>query len=186
LKETEEDSPMIGTPRAAVTLLATAVAGVLLWLAAQFGRHTTGSYWAAYAVVAGAGLVLGLAQMRGRTGHPPAMLLLGFLPVLVAGGWVLLAMQPHATWSRNHVLAWSGDIHVQHVVRDVATWLGVIAFGIGYTLGAVLEPAPVARRAVPPRRAVEDRDALDAPTTAERREVAAREATREREAERVP
>jgi hypothetical protein len=176
---------MIGTPRAAVTLLATAVAGVLLWVAAQFGRHTTGGYWAAYAVVAAAGLVLGVAQMRGRTGHPPAMLVLGFLPVLVVGGWVLLAMQPHATWARSHVLAWSGDMHVLDVVRDVGTWLGVIAFGIGYTLGAVVEPAP-ARRRVPTTPPVEDREALDAPTTAERREVAADEATREREAERVP
>jgi hypothetical protein len=166
-------------------LLATAVAGVLLWVAAQLGRHTTGSYWAAYGIVAAAGLVLGLAQLRGRTGHPPAMFLFGFLPVLVVGGWVLLAMQPHATWSRNHILAWSGDINVLHVVRDVATWLGVIAFGIGYTLGAVLEPAP-ARRPVAARRPAEDRKALDEPTTAERREVARREATREREAERVP
>jgi hypothetical protein len=166
---------MIGTPRAAVTLLATAVAGILLWLAAQFGRHTLGSYWAAYGIVAAAGLVLGVAQLRGRTGHPPAMFVLGFLPVLIVGGWVLLAMQPHGNWFRAHVLAWSSDIHVLDVVRDLATWLGVLAFGIGYTLGAALEPAPVRRRAVA-TRPVEDRAALDAPTTAERREV-----TRERE-----
>jgi hypothetical protein len=104
------------------------------------------------------------------------MFLFGFLPVLIVGGWVLLAMQPHGNWARNHVIAWSSDIHVLDVVHDLATWLGVIAFGIGYTLGAVLEPAPARRRAVvaPP---VEDRGALDAPTTAERREVA-----REREA----
>jgi hypothetical protein len=178
---------MIGTPRAAVMLLATAVAGVLLWIAAQFDRHTIGSYWAAYGIVAAAGLLFGVAQLRGRTGHPPAMFLFGFLPVLIAGGWVLLGMQPHGTWTRNHVLAWSGDIGIEDVVRDVATWLGVIAFGIGYTLGAVLEPAPApARRPVPARRPQEDRAALDAPTTAERREVAERDAaTREREAERV-
>jgi hypothetical protein len=174
---------MIGSPRAAVILLATGVAGVLLWLAAQFGRHTIGSYWAAYGIVAAAGLVLGVAQMRGRTGHPPAMFLLGFLPVLIVGGWVLLAMQPHGTWARNHVLAWSGDIGIRDVVRDVGTWLGVVAFGIGYTLGAALEPMPVRRVVAPPP---EDREALDAPTTAERREVADREAIREREAERVP
>ena len=177
---------MIGSPRAGLMLLATAVAGVLLWVAAQFGRHTTGGYWAAYGIVAAAGVVLALAQLRGRTGHPPAMFLLGFLPVLIAGGWVLLAMQPHGTWSRDHVLSWSGNIGIRDVVHDVATWLGVIAFGIGYTLGAVLEPAP-ARRPVAARRPAEDRQALDAPTTAERREVSRRgaETTREREAERV-
>ena len=120
---------MIGSPRAGLMLLATAVAGVLLWVAAQFGRHTTGGYWAAYGIVAAAGVVLALAQLRGRTGHPPAMFLLGFLPVLIAGGWVLLAMQPHGTWSRDHVLTWSGNIGIRDVVHDVATWLGVIAFG---------------------------------------------------------
>jgi hypothetical protein len=109
---------MIGTPRAAVMLLATAVAGVLLWIAAQFDRHTIGSYWAAYGIVAAAGLLFGVAQLRGRTGHPPAMFLFGFLPVLIAGGWVLLGMQPHGTWTRNHVLAWSGDIGIEDVVRE--------------------------------------------------------------------
>lgn len=166
---------MNNVSRAFATLLGAAVAGVLLWVADQFGRHATGGYWAAYGVVAAAGLVLGFAQMRGRTGNPPLMFVLGFLPVLVAGGWVLLAMQPHSNWARSHVLAYSGDIHILHVVRDVATWLGVIAFGIGYTLGAALEPAPVVEEAVvvPP---TVDQTAADEPVMAERREVPADDA----------
>jgi len=167
---------MNGMTRAVATLAGAALAGVLLWAAAQFGRHSTGSYWAAYGIVAAAGLVFGLAQMRGRTGHPPGMFVLGFLPVLIVGGWVLLAMQPPGSHFRGQILSWSGDMGITGIVRDVGTWLGVIAFGIGYTLGAVLEPAPapapVRRTATP----VYDPRAADEPTAAERREVTEREA----------
>src|ERR671930_678780 len=105
--------------RPGAMLLSAAAAGVLLWVAAQVGRGSTGGYWAAYGIVAGAGLVLAAAQVRGRTGNPPAALGLNFLPVLIAAGWVLLAMQPHAGWFRDHVLAWSGDIGIRDVVREL-------------------------------------------------------------------
>jgi hypothetical protein len=154
---------MNGMTRAGATLLGVAAAGVLLWVAAQIGRHTTGGYWAAYGIVAGAGLVLALTQLRGRNGHPPGMLLLVFLPVLIVAGWVVLAMQPDSNWFRNHVLSWSGDIGIRDVVRDVGTWLGVLAFGIGYTLGLVLEPMRRREAAAPAAydRPVEDRTAYD-------------------------
>jgi len=137
---------MTGMSRAASTLLGAGVAGFLLWLAAQFGRHTTGSYWAAYGIVAGAGVVVGLSQLRGRDGHPPATFTLAFLPVLIVAGWILLAMQPDSNWVRDHVLAWSGDIHIRGVVRDLGTWIGVLAFGIGLVFGFALEPATLRRR----------------------------------------
>jgi hypothetical protein len=162
---------MNGIQRAAATLLGAAAAGALLWLAAQIGRGTTGGYWAVYGIVAGAGVAFALTQMRGRTGHPPAMFAVVFLPVLVIAGWVLVSLQPHGNWFRNHALAWSGDIGVRDVVRDVGTWLGVLAFGIGYTLGAVLEPMPSRREVVAPSF---DRDAADEPVAAERREVVER------------
>jgi hypothetical protein len=158
---------MNGQMRAALTLLGVAAAGALLWVAAQIGRGTIGGYWAAYGIVAGAGLVLAATQLRGRSGHPPAMFALGFLPVLICAGWVLLAMQPHGNWFRDHVLAWSGDIGIKDVVDDLATWLGVLAFGIGYTLGLVLEPMP----APVDERVAYDGAAADEPATAERREV---------------
>jgi hypothetical protein len=174
---------MNGMTRAGATLLAAAAAGALLWLAAQTG-HSNGGYWAACGIVAGAGLVLAAAQVRGRSGNPPAMLLFTFLPVLIAAGWVLIAMQPNPNWFRDHVLAWSGDIGIGDVVRDLGTWFGVLAFGIGYSLGLVLEPMP---RRVPPRRPAYDR-AADDPTAAERREVAERGEVAERDgtAEREP
>jgi hypothetical protein len=182
---------MNGMSRAASTLLGAGIAGFLLWLAAQIGRHSTGGYWAADGIVAGAGIVLALSQLRGRGGHPPGMLAGAFLPVLIVAGWVLLAKQPHPNWFRNHVLAWSGDIGIRDVVHDVGTWIGVLALGIGYTLGASLEPfgrrravetAPVpAARTEPAEPApAYDPAASDAPTTAERAEVGDTPPVRER------
>lgn len=179
---------MTGWNRTASTLLGAGVAGFLLWIAAQFGRGSTGGYWAAYGIVAGAGLVLAASQLRGSGGHPPGMFLLAFLPVLICAGWVLLAMQPHSNWIRDHLLVWSGHVGIEDVVRDVGTWLGVLAFGIGFVFGAIFEPGLVRRRrpaAAPASAApVESpayRRAADEPTTAERAEVA-RGRTTEREA----
>jgi hypothetical protein len=168
---------MNGSSRAVATLAGAAVAGILLWAAANIGRHSTGGYWAAYGVVAAAGLVFALSQLRSRRGNPPLMLLVAFLPVLIAAGWVLVATQPHDDWLRSHVLAWSGDLGIRNVVTDVGIWLGVLAFGIGYTLGLCLEP-PARAAVVTP--STHDRVAADEPLAAERREVAATE--REREA----
>jgi len=174
---------MTGWNRAVSTLAGTAVAGFLLWLAAQIHRQSTGGYWAAYGIVAGAGLVLAISQLRGRGGHPPGMFLFAFLPVLICAGWVLLGMQPHANWFRNHVLAWSGDIGIRDVVHDVATWLGVLAMGIGFVFGLVLEPGMIGRRReavtpapTPARRPAYEPAAANEPTTAERTEVGNRPA----------
>src|SRR5262249_2255042 len=142
--------------------------GLLLWVAAaHIDRGTTGGYWAAYGIVAGAGAVIGLSQLRGFGGHPPAMLLLGFLPVLIVAGWVIVGMQPHANWSSMHVIRWSRDLGVEDVVRSLSTWLGVLAFGVGYTLASALEPFSRRR----PAPATVDQSAADAPLARERTAV---------------
>jgi len=162
---------MRGLSRAASTLIGAGAAGFLLWLAAQFARHTTGGYWASYGVIAAAGLIVGLSQLRGRDGHPRGMLTLAFLPVLIVAGWVLIGMEPNGNWFRNHVLSWSGDIHVRGVVEDVGTWIGVLAFGIGLVFGFTLEPSSLRRRPVvetgQPMPTYDPRVA-DEPLTAER------------------
>jgi hypothetical protein len=170
-----------GWSRAGATLLGAAVAGCLLWLAAQVGQDSTGRYWAATGLVAAAGIVFALSQVRGRTGHPVGMFLLGFLPVLVVAGWVLIGMQPHSNWFRSQILSWSSHMGIRDTVRDVGTWAGVLAFAIGYTLGAVAEPAPRRRDvAVAPAPTIapaptvnpaHDRVATDEPVAAERREI---------------
>ncbi len=171
---------MTGWNRAVSTLVGAGVAGFLLWIAAQIGRGSTGGYWAAYGIVAGAGLVLALSQLRGTGGNPPGMFLFAFLPVLICAGWVLLAMQPNSNWIRDHLLVWSGHAGIRDVVRDVGTWLGVLAFGIGFVFGAMLEPgfarrrraetiAPATATAAP---AAAYRVPADEPTMADRTELA--------------
>jgi len=178
---------MNGWYRATATLVAAAAGGVLLWLAAQFDRTTTGGYWAMIGVIAGAGLLLGLAQLRGTGGNPPAMFLVAFVPVLVCAGWVLLFGQPHSNWFRNHIRAWSGDIDIRAVANDVSTFVGVLSFGIGLVFAAVLERGMMARRAAVVEEApapapapvvhrepapAYDGTAADEPTYAEREEAA--------------
>src|SRR5262249_13104893 len=138
----ESEETMYRASRAVATLAAVGIAGVLLWATTYFERNETGGYWAAYGIVAAAGLLVGLAQIRGPSGPPLRMFLLVFVPTLIAAGWVLVAMQPHGNWWRNHALAWSSGIGIGDLVHDLGTWLGVLAFGIGYTLGLVAEPAP--------------------------------------------
>jgi hypothetical protein len=145
-----------GVNRVPLTLLGAAGAGALLWFAAaHLDRSTTGGYWAAYGLVAAAGLVFGLAQLRGGGGHPPAMLLFGFLPVLIVAGWVIVGMQPNSNWFAHHVRSWSDDIGVDGVMRALGTWLGVLAFGIGATLAAAAEPFGRRRRVQPVQRSDE-------------------------------
>ena len=106
------------------------------------------------------------------------MFLTAFLPVLIVAGWVLVAMQPHGNWFRDHVLSWSSDIGIANIVSDLGTWIGVLAFGIGYVFCATFEPRLAFRRrkAVAPAAApvpTYDRAATDEPTAAERTEVGA-------------
>jgi hypothetical protein len=168
---------MNGAMRAPAMLAGAAIAGVLLWVAgSQLDRTTNGGYWAAMGIIAGAGLVFGLTQLRGGGGNPPVMLLAVFLPVLIVGGWVLLGLQPGNGYGHAHVLIWSKDMGIKSAVLAIGSWSGVIAFGIGATLAASLEP--MTRRVVEEAPVV-DREALDAPTTAERREVVEPEAESE-------
>jgi hypothetical protein len=150
-------------------LAGAAIAGILLWVAgAHLDRTTNGGYWAAAGLLATAGLVFGLSQLRGGGRNPRVMLLAVFLPVLIVAGWTLSALQPHRGFGHAHVLAWSGDIGIRSVVLAVGTWVGVLAFAVGATLAASLEPMT--------RRVAQiDQEALDAPTTAERQEVETQE-----------
>ena len=77
--------------RGLTTLLGVAAAGFLVWLATQFDLGSTGEYWAAMGILAGAGACLGLSQLLGgwtKWGAPtisPGVFLLAFLPTLRRG-----------------------------------------------------------------------------------------------------
>ena len=183
---------MMGITRGVATLIGAAVAGFLIWLAAQMGDGSAGEYWATYGLIAAAGLTMALSQILGgwtKWGWPrlsAGVFLLGFLPVLLVGGWVLLAAQPADFFNTSN---WSRDLGIDGVVGDLGAVLGAIAFGIGLTFGLTFdtvgpqrdvvvddvrrpEPvattAPVATTDDAPTR-VDDR-AADEPLTAERSE----------------
>jgi len=158
---------MIGITRGISTLAGAAVAGVLLWFATQVGTQTSSEYWATYGLIAAAGLTMALSQILGgwtKWGWPRFSLgvfLIGFLPVLIAGGWVLLARQP-ADWMNTS--NWSRDLSIFGVVNDLGNILPAIAFGIGLTFGFSFDTAGPRREVVAEPVA---RD-TDAPLTADR------------------
>ncbi len=153
--------------KALSTLVGIGVAAVLIWAASQIHRDSTGGYWGEIAVLASAGLVVGIARLPGSGANgslrlAPGTLVVGFLPALVAGGWVLLAAQPNRGWLERHVSAWSGDVGVGSIAGDLGFYAPVIAFSLGLTLGLVVERRAAAPALAPadarPARATEPAD----------------------------
>lgn len=185
---------MIDITRGFSTLAGAAIAGFLIWLATQMGDGGSGGeYWATYGLIAAAGLTIALSQILGgwtKWGWPrlsASVFLLGFLPVLLVGGWVLLARQPGDFFNTSN---WSRDLGVDGVVGDLGELLAAVAFGIGLTFGLTLDtsgpqrqvavdgrrendvrrgPVPATTTSDDPTR-VHDQPAADEPLTAERAE----------------
>jgi hypothetical protein len=142
--------PMYGLTRATLTLIGAAAAGVLLWLATAILPDTLsgaslGGYWAAFGLVALGGLAMALSQLLGgwtKWGWPRVsshVFLVGFLPVLIVGGWVLAAHEPQNYWLGRHVRSWSGSIGVDGLVSSLGLMLPAIAFGIGLVFGLTFD-----------------------------------------------
>jgi len=170
---------MIDFTRGISTLVGASVAGFLIWLAAQIGSDSASEYWTTYGLIAAAGLTMALSQILGgwtKWGWPrisPGVFLLGFLPVLAVGGWVLLSRQPADFFNTSN---WSRDLGIAAVVSDLGEVLSAVAFVIGLTFGLTFDttgprrPAdlpPDEERRVAPVAADHDRDADEA-LTAER------------------
>ena len=172
---------MIGVTRGISTLAGAAVAGILLWFATQIGAETSGEYWATYGLIAAAGLTMALSQILGgwtKWGWPRFSLgvfTLGFLPVLLAGGWILLARQPADLLNTSN---WSRDLGIFGAVADLGNILPAIAFGIGLVFGLSFDTAGPGRevveheldrgRAVPVTPTSTGARAADEPLTADR------------------
>ena len=165
---------MYGLTRGAITLIGVLVAGLLLWLGAQIlpDEPTSGEYWAAVGVVAAAGLTMALSQLLGgwtKWGWPRIsgkVFLLGFLPALILGGWVLAALDPGDSWLARHVANWSDDIGIDGLVDDLGTMYPAIAFGVGLVFGLTFDTTgPRVRTSGAPAAAVaEQRQATDETT----------------------
>jgi hypothetical protein len=170
---------MYGVTRATTTLLGAGVAGLLIWIATQISNDHIGGYWARVGLVAGAGLVMALSQLLGgwtKWGWPRLslpVLVIGFVPVAVVSLWIVLAGEPSNGWFHNHVMSWTGDIHVSGLVTDLLYYIPVLAFGSGLVLGYSFDTTgPVVRD----RDVVVDRDVAAAPP-AERRGLFGRKRT---------
>ena len=159
--------------RPLATLAAAAVGGVGLWLAGHWDTGGTGGYWAALGVVAVAGLLIGLAQLRSPDGNVPGMFLVAWLPIAVVSGWVLAFAQPDANWVRDHVRAWSADLGLADVSHYLSPYVAVLAFAIGLVFGLTLlagwarrqsRTTVVEETAVAPAAPVR-REAVDEPAT---------------------
>jgi hypothetical protein len=181
---------MYGLTRATTTLIAAAVAGLLIWIGTQINDEHVGGFWAVYGLIAGAGLVMALSQLLGgwtKWGWPrlsATFLLLAFVPIAIVSLWIVLAAEPGNGWFHRHVLSWSGDLHIRGLVNDLKAYVPLFALGIGLVFGysfdttgprkaAAAPPATTTRRGLLGRRrrgATSDggRLAADEPVTRER------------------
>ncbi|MFN2627942.1 MAG: hypothetical protein ABR569_04805 [Gaiellaceae bacterium] len=170
--------------RGLMTALGAGVAGLLVWLAVRTGQQTTGRFWASMGIIAGAGLVMAFAQLLGgwtKWGWPRlsgGVFLLGFLPVLVCTGWVILATQPGHGWNEGRLVSWSHDLGIYGFVHSLGLYHGVLAFGFGLVLGFSFDTTGPRRRdevvvdRTRPVAAPGERPAADEPASAEQTEVA--------------
>src|SRR6266480_1612085 len=171
---------MYGLTRATTTMVFSAAAGLLIWLATQIGNDHVGGYWARVGLVAGAGLLMAVSQLVGgwtKWGWPRLsmpVLVTAFIPVAIVSLWIILAGEPGSGWFHNHVLAWSRDVHVSGLVTDFLYYIPVLAFGTGLVFGFSFDTTgPVVRGrdvAVDRNRRVAPVNgrAADEPVTAER------------------
>jgi hypothetical protein len=174
-------------------LVGAAIAGFLLWLGAQLEGTNVAGFWALMGLAAAAGLVLALAQLAGgwtKWGAPRVTggaFLLGFLPALIVGGWVLLASQPSGGPLQATAASWAETLALGGVLETLAVVLPALALALGLLFGytfdttgsrvVAAEPAPAndaARpvdddvRAEPVREERVRARAEDEPVTAER------------------
>lgn len=172
---------MQGLTRGAMTLLGVVVAGFLIWWGASAlpgeGDPTIGEFWWAAGLIATAGLIMALSQLLGgwtKWGWPRVsgkVFLLGFLPALIAGGWVVVAAEPGDHWLGSHVRDWSDDIGLENLVGDLVKAWPALAFGVGLAFGFTFDTTgPRTEPALEPGRPPIDEDAGDPGLGARNRE----------------
>lgn len=168
---------MFGVRKATMLVLGAGVAGLLIWVATQvMGTQigSAGEYWAVMALLAAAGFVLAAVHMLGRAGggmvphESPTAFLLGFLPVLVVGGFVVWYGQPSGGVLVGDTHSFANTIGVDGLVSDLTRLLPVIPFGIGLVLGLTFDAVP--RPVVAERRRAPATAPATAPTDGHRRE----------------
>ena len=142
----------------------------------QVGTQTTGRFWLSMAVVAGAGLLIALANHVGtwtkglRLRMSPGTFVLAFLPASSSAWAGSCSRTSRATgWQEGRIDSWSSSIGILGVVHSVGLWHGVLAFGFGLMLGLSLDgvPAPSAETERALRRPALQRTSRSRPSAAE-------------------
>ena len=153
--------------RGLTTLLGVAAAEFLVWLATTFDLASTGEYWAAMGILAGAGACLGLSQLLGgwtKWGTPtmsPGVFLLAFLPTLVVVGGILVATRPTDTEEGDQVAGWIRDIGLGGVAEDLIVFQGVLAFALGIVFAFTFDTRGPRSRTLERETVVPDEDVQD-------------------------
>ena len=153
--------------RGLTTLLGVAAAGFLVWLATTFDLASTGEYWPAMGILAGAGACLGLSQLLGgwtKWGTPtmsPGVFLLAFLPTLVVVGGILVATRPTDTEEGDQVAGWIRDIGLGGVAEDLIVFQGVLAFALGIVFAFTFDTRGPRSRTLERETVVPDEDVQD-------------------------
>jgi hypothetical protein len=155
---------MHGMTRGAATLIGVAVAGFLIWVGTTAlpndGEASSGEFWWAAGFIAAAGLTMALSQLLGgwtKWGWPRLsvnVFLFGFLPALIAGGWIVAAGEPGDHWLGGHARDWSNDIGLESFVRDMAMVWPALAFGVGLAFGLTFDTTGPKVAGAEPRKAV--------------------------------
>jgi hypothetical protein len=134
---TERAGASPGIVRALFTLAGVAGAGLLLWLAQLFTLDETSGFWIGAAIVAAAGVALGLSQLFGgwtKWGWPvmsPMMFLFAFIPTLLVGGTMMLSWQPEGAWGQEGANDIISSIGAGGFVDALAPFLWVVPLVIG-------------------------------------------------------
>jgi hypothetical protein len=140
---------MHGLTRGAMTLIGVAITCFLIGFGPNAlpgeGDASLGEFWWAAGLIAAAGLTMALSQLLGgwtKWGSPRisgSVFLLGFLPALIVGGWVIAAGEPGDHWLGSHVRSWSEDIGVEGLVGDLMKAWPALAFGVGLAFGLTFD-----------------------------------------------
>jgi hypothetical protein len=166
----EETEVRGGSPplvRALFTLVGVGAAGLLIWLAQTFDLTETNGFWAGMALIAAAGLALGLSQLIGgwtKWGLPimsPGVFLLAFIPTGIVVGWILLATQPEGGWQQARLAGWSDDLGISGFVNDLGTLPAALAMGLGIVFAFTFDTTGPRTRIVTEERDVPDEDVHD-------------------------
>ena len=132
---------MYGTVRGVATLVGAGIAGGLIWLSTQIGQGSTGGYWAAVGILAGAGLTMARLAAGRRLDEVGGAADLGRrlpdrLPAGARGGRLGAARRSarrELVPAPRRLLV--RDIAIDGPVHDLRAVLAVLAFGLGLVFG---------------------------------------------------